>query len=53
MTYIECQDTLFIKHDAFFDLNLVADDRLADLHITGNVDVVPDVGVVQDYIVTC
>lgn len=53
ITYIISQDTLFIKRHTFFDLNLVTDHRLSDHHVTGNVNIIPDVGMVQDYIVTC
>lgn len=53
VTYIICQDRLFIEHHTFFDFNLVTDHRLADHHITGNVNLIPDVGMVQNYIVTC
>lgn len=50
--YIECQDTLFVERHAFFDYNFVTDDRLIDHHITGNMNIIPDVSVIQVYIVT-
>lgn len=53
IAYIISQDALFIQRHPRFDLNLVTDDRLADHHVAGNVNIIPDVGMVQIYIVTC
>lgn len=46
-TYIECQDTLLIERHVFLDHYSVADNRLSDVHVTGNVNIIPDVGVIQ------
>lgn len=50
--YIVGQDALFIKLDAFFDFGLVTDHRMTDDHIRAELNVVPDVGVVQNDVVT-
>lgn len=50
--YIICQDTLLIQGHPLFDLGLVTDHRLSDRHVTGNVNIIPDVGMVQGHIVT-
>lgn len=46
VSYVVSQDALFIESHTLFDLDLIADHRLTDHHITRNVDVVPDVRVV-------
>lgn len=51
--YIIRQDTLLIERHACFDLSAVADNRLADHHVAGNMNIIPDVGMVQVYIITC
>lgn len=53
LSYVIRQDTLFIQRHAFFDLSAVTDNRLADHHVVGNMNIVPDVGMVQVYMVTC
>lgn len=53
VAYIKCQDTLFVQGHTLFDLSPVTDHRLTDHHITGDVNIIPDVGMVQDYVVTC
>lgn len=52
MTYIKCQDTLLSERHAFFDRHSVTDNRLSDGHITGNVNIIPDVGMIQVDIVS-
>lgn len=53
LTYVVRQDTLFIQPHACFHLNVVTDDRLADQNVPANVNIIPDVGMFQLYIVTC
>lgn len=53
LTYVVGQDTLFIQPHACFHLNIVTDNRLADHHVPVNMNIIPDVGMFQLYIVTC
>lgn len=53
VTYIIGQDTLFIEPHACFHLNIVTNNRLIDHHVTLNMNIIPDVGMFQFYIVTC
>lgn len=53
LTYVVRQDTLFIQPHACFHLNIVTDNRLTDHHVPVNMNIIPDVGMFQLYIVTC
>lgn len=50
--YIERQDALLVERHVFFDHNSVTDHRLTDGHVTGNVNVIPDIGMIQVNIVS-